>query len=136
MDRPGGSQARLDGSQRFPLKVGEAIGPKVLKHQTLQTYCPTYCRQAASLLPSWRLWCLAKWGSFRSRRKLSRTECTMTNGIFEGLESLEVVGVALLLSLSILSCGSDAAGPTPVANNPHSLGNRTVLSRRSGRRSN
>ena len=39
----------------------------------------------------------------------------MTNGIFEGLESLEVVGVALLLSLSILSCGSDAAGPTPVA---------------------
>ena len=64
---------------------------------------------------------MAKWGSFRSRRKLSRTECTMTNRIFEGLESLEVVGVALLLSLSILSCGSDAAGPaqggapTPVA---------------------
>ena len=45
----------------------------------------------------------------------------MTNRICEGLESLEVVGVALLLSLSILSCGSDAAGPaqgdapTPVA---------------------
>ena len=45
----------------------------------------------------------------------------MTNRIFEGLESLEAVGVALLLSLSILSCGSDAAGPaqgdapTPVA---------------------
>ena len=36
----------------------------------------------------------------------------MTNRFVEGLDSRGVVGVALLVSLSILGCGKDAAGPT------------------------
>jgi len=42
----------------------------------------------------------------------------MTHRLVERFDSRGVVGVALLVSLSILSCGGDAAGPnepTPVA---------------------
>ena len=38
----------------------------------------------------------------------------MTNRFVEGLDSRGVVGVALMVSLSILGCKKDAAGPTDV----------------------
>ena len=38
----------------------------------------------------------------------------MTNRFVEGLDSRGVVGVALMVSLSILGCRKDAAGPTDV----------------------
>ena len=38
----------------------------------------------------------------------------MTNRLGEGLDSRRVVGVALVVSLSILGCGTDAAGPTDI----------------------